>query len=602
MQQQHRAEVVPLRSLPPQLSAFSYEVPAELAKIVAPGSVVTIPFKQQMIFGIVESVTLKKSSQTKLKRILSVTDIVMTHKQRTLATHLSHLYFQSRASIYKSFLAPPPQKKRSEPDQQQVINHMLQQQVIKKTITQGYLFYDSYNAIISYCNTLAKTWSGQCVIVAPEIKHRSMIQQALHAAGCKRVLLLPAKQSKNAFYNAWKESATAPIIIGSMTALFLPFSNLTNIIIFEAENILFKKAEQNPRYHLADFVYDIAELYHAKVLFTGFSPDITLLQSVHKKKLPIVRLGQPRPCAVIDMNQERASGGTGFISAALADALKNSDEPALLVFNRLADAHMLVCRSCGFVATCPQCTQPLSFNRNNNDMSCISCETKSAIYSLCPRCSSDHLGEKGTSVATVTRELKKLLPKKNITEFSSKRWTAKPLRTHDVILATNKIFSHFEYSFDVAAYVNADQDLLIPNVYSAEMLRHHILKLAARARRVYLQTYAPHHYLFSTLDDVRAFYDHELSNRKTFHYPPTSRVLKLTVADKTEEAYGKKRKELMARLKQYPIFGPFEKRTHSRYSATLIIKTDLKDSTIDDILTDSYNLCTIEINPYDILS
>ena len=603
------ASIVPLRRLPSQLREFTYRVPENLTSSIGVGSLVRIPFKQSLIAGVVTQLSHVTTKDSRLKVISASTPIVLTKAQLALAKYLADFYYQSPAVIFNSILAPLPAKLNI-PGHQEV-RELPQQKRAAHSLeaARSYVLYTDYRALTSVLIAAIRSHKGsaQMVIVTPEHTHRKIVLAALEKIGKLRgALVMPSKQKRQLFYGAWQHSRQAKIIVGSQHALFLPFRRLEQIIIIEAEHQQFQKAEQNPRYHLADYIFHLCELYGASLTLTGFSPDIRLLVAAQERKISVKRAGVASShYAIIDMRSERTVGNYSFISTEAEDSLQKSKGRALVLYNRHGYARLTVCDDCGFRAECNACGKQLVFDNAYNTLYCPSCGFTRAVYLTCPRCQSTALKFKGSGLSRVKKELQKLFPKRTIVEFSSKS-SDSPQRARapkaDITITTNKIFSTLHDDYDIAVVVNADFDLMLPNYHAAESFRHYMHKLRSSSRRLYIQTFSPNHYVFSTLDDVQKFYRSEISWRKQLSYPPFGRIVKVFVRDADKQSYEGKLKEVLERLSSFTFFGPFQRHTARIYYASIIIKdTAQRRAELDAVLAASYNMFHVEINPYELL-
>ena len=85
--------------------------------------------------------------------------------------------------------------------------------------------------------------------------------------------------------------------------------------------------------------------------------------------------GAPPSIEVVDLRAELAEGNLGMLSRPLAGALAGlgDGEQAILVINRRGTASVVLCRDCGHVATCPDCTRPLVYHQAGGTLRCHHC-------------------------------------------------------------------------------------------------------------------------------------------------------------------------------------------------------------------------------------
>ncbi|MEK7584699.1 MAG: hypothetical protein AAB490_05630, partial [Patescibacteria group bacterium] len=335
------AEVVPLRRLPVQLDFFSYRVPAALANKVHEGSVVRVPFKNSFIEGVVTCLVASGSTSKTLKDIHSISDAVLTQQQLKLAMWLAEYYCISRASVLHSFLASSPLRARAASSAAgERSSERLDLVSISKTRVPdtGYVFYTTYREMLSLLASILQKniRNGQTLIVTPEHLQRDMVMHLIWQRGYgSRTVILPPKQQKNEFARVWAASTRSPVVVGSSHAAFLPFHDLRRVVVIEAEHQQFQRAEQAPRYHLADHIFKVADLYGAALLLTGFSPDIRLLAEMRDRHAPIRSIGSSKKphIQIIDLGEERRAGNKGILSSELLELLR-ARRRGLLILNR----------------------------------------------------------------------------------------------------------------------------------------------------------------------------------------------------------------------------------------------------------------------------
>ena len=203
-------------------------------------------------------------------------------------------------------------------------------------------------------------------------------------------------------------------------------------------------------------------------------------------------------------------------------------------------------------------------------------------------------------VRSLVKEVQRVAPNKTVATVSSPEVSIN-LDQAQIVIATNRIFSFPEITFETAIIVNPDIGLNRPNPDALSQLRFEMLKIAGRSEHLLIQTSQPDHYIFRTLHDFKAFYEQEIENRKTFSYPPFAELIKVTIkADSESEAKQKLQKvrELLA-LHSLQYFDLPAKARKNYWQLELLLKVQ-PDAQIDKTLKKLYGLVQIEINPYQI--
>src|SRR3990167_1002699 len=109
------AKILPLIRLPAHLDYFDYVVPESLHADICVGQIVRIPFRKNMINGVVIDVQKKEAQSTlkSIERILTKKP-VYTNFQKELLYWFPDFYFVSRATVARMMLLPPLTRKKKE--------------------------------------------------------------------------------------------------------------------------------------------------------------------------------------------------------------------------------------------------------------------------------------------------------------------------------------------------------------------------------------------------------------------------------------------------------------------------------------------------------
>ena len=137
------------------------------------------------------------------------------------------------------------------------------------------------------------------------------------------------------------------LILGTRSALFLPFRSLGLVIVDEEQDPAYKQTEPAPRYHGRDAAIALAGIHGARVLLGAAVPSLETLLNVRLGKYTLAG-GSPSfagltsssfagltgesPAEVIDLAAERRKNGiVGTFSRKLIDAIRQTEGPVLLI-------------------------------------------------------------------------------------------------------------------------------------------------------------------------------------------------------------------------------------------------------------------------------
>ena len=127
------------------------------------------------------------------------------------------------------------------------------------------------------------------------------------------------------------------LILGTRSALFLPFRALGLVVVDEEQDPAYKQADPAPRYHGRDAAIALAGIHGAQVLLGAAVPSLETLLNIRVGKYTLVRhspapTGESPAAEVIDLAAERRKNGiVGTFSRKLIDAIRQSDGPVLLI-------------------------------------------------------------------------------------------------------------------------------------------------------------------------------------------------------------------------------------------------------------------------------
>ena len=134
------------------------------------------------------------------------------------------------------------------------------------------------------------------------------------------------------------------LILGTRSALFLPFRPLGLVVVDEEQDPAYKQADPAPRYHGRDAAIALAGIHGARVLLGAAVPSLETLLNVRLGKYALAGSCHPEPAEgsasfgdspaaeVIDLAAERRKNGiVGNFSRKLIEAIGQTDGPVLLI-------------------------------------------------------------------------------------------------------------------------------------------------------------------------------------------------------------------------------------------------------------------------------
>ncbi len=413
---------------------------------------------------------------------------------------------------------------------------------------------------------LALSQKKGVIFLVPEIALTSQTIERLRSRFKEKIAVLHHRLSEGERHDAWHQirEGKAPIVIGARSAIFSPVPNLGLIIVDEEQESSYKQTEESPSYHARDVAVVRGKLCNATVVLGSATPSFESYQNALTGKYALSLLKQRADHAllpeihIVDMKVEfEKTKSFTLFSSLLIDEMKKRleiGEQTILFLNRRGYHTSQMCQSCSHVIECPNCDVSLTFHLSENILACHLCDYRLKPPRSCPSCHSDQgLKFKGAGTEMVERALHALLPEvrtlrldadttrhKGSHEILFKQFRAGKA---DVLIGTQMIAKGLHFpSVTLVGVLNADGSLQIPDFRASENVFQLITQVSGRSGRgalpgkVIIQTRMPEHPVMTLAAHQRyeEFFEQEIEVRKLFHYPPFSRLIKLTFNGKEE--------------------------------------------------------------------
>ena len=405
---------------------------------------------------------------------------------------------------------------------------------------------------------------GSALILVPEIALTHQMTSYFASVFGDKVVFMHSNLSKGERYNNRMRvlNGESTIIIGSRSAIFLPFHNLKLIVVDEEYDTSYKQGE-TPRYNGRDVAKVMATIYQCPIVLGAATPSIATFYAARQGKIDLIemksrvfktKLPEIRVC---DMRETPPVDPEGMISGPLAELLHETlanHQKAILLLNRRGFSTSLMCASCGHVFKCPNCDVSLVYHKESHQLKCHYCETVHPVPKECPKCHSHKILYLGAGTERVEEELASLLPEGRLRRFdldstrrkNSAREILDDFRNgeFDILLGTQMVAKgHNIPGVQTVGILSADSILNIPSYLAAEQTFNLITQCAGRAGRsreqgrVILQTYNPEHFVIRTAaqQDYDSFYSQEIRFRHLMHFPPFVKLMKITCFNENEK-------------------------------------------------------------------
>lgn len=403
--------------------------------------------------------------------------------------------------------------------------------------------------------------------LVPEIAVSQQLQQRIEGVFGQQLKVFHSRTTLPQRYNVintLRRDSTPRIVLGTRSALFLPFRQLGLIIIDEEHDRSYKQDDPAPRYNGRDAALMLAARHKAAVLLGSATPSCEALYNVETRKFAQVNLperyhgGSDPAIEIIDTTRARRLGNMqGSFSRKLLKEMAATLEAGrqVLVFrSRRAYAPTVQCEACGEVALCPHCHVALSYHKFNSTLSCHYCGYHRPYTLRCQACGEVALTERGAGTERLEEELREAFPDRRIERFDadtteSKRTEEQLIRDFaagkiDILVGTQMITKGFDFErLSLVVIVSADSLFAIQDFRSDERAFQLLTQLMGRSGRrgeqgrIVIQTFQPDHPVLQRLlhpEPATQSAAALLAERKAFCYPPYVRMIAITVKDRYE--------------------------------------------------------------------
>ncbi|MDT8859080.1 primosomal protein N' [Alkalihalobacillus sp. MEB130] len=399
----------------------------------------------------------------------------------------------------------------------------------------------------------------EAIVLVPEISLTPQMVQRFKGRFGSKVAVLHSGLSMGEKYDEWRKilRKEVQVVVGARSAIFAPFTNI-GIIIIDEEHETSYKQEENPRYHARDVAIFRGDYHRCPVILGSATPSLESYARAKKdvyRLLPLTtRVNQRAMPAVevVDMREELRSGNRSMFSLILLELLRErmkKGEQSVLFLNRRGYSTFVMCRDCGYVATCEHCDISLTYHRTHHSLKCHYCGHEEKMPNTCESCGSDHIRFFGSGTQKVEEELARVLPEAKVIRMdidtTRKKGSHERLLSAfgrgeaDILLGTQMIAKGLDYpKITLVGVLAADSMLHIPDFRSAERTFQLMEQVSGRAGRhelegkVIIQSYTPEHYSIELVKshDYEAFFQTEMAQRKTGLYPPYVFIVLVTIS------------------------------------------------------------------------
>lgn len=387
----------------------------------------------------------------------------------------------------------------------------------------------------------------EAIMLVPEISLTPQIVGKFISRFGDVISVLHSRLSDSERYDEYRKitEGKSKIVIGTRSAIFVPFKNI-GVIIIDEEHTSSYKQESHPRYNAKTIALWRSNYHKCPVVLGSATPSLESFARAGNKVYNLLTLNK-RPGSstlpsvqIVDMKDE-VKKGNFILSSILKDKIKeklDKGEQIILLLNRRGYSNIITCKDCGYTEKCPKCDISYTYHKTSNNLKCHYCGTSKPLMNSCSNCGSTNIKDYGLGTEKLEEELHKLYNARIIRmdiDTTSKKGEHERIidafgnHDYDILIGTQMIAKGLDFpDVTLVGVVSADSTLSTPDFRASENTFQLLCQVSGRAGRseskgeVIIQTYNPEHYsiVLSKNHDYLSFYKEEMKMRKLLKYSP----------------------------------------------------------------------------------
>ncbi len=259
------------------------------------------------------------------------------------------------------------------------------------------------------------------LIIVPEIALALPLVDRLRADLGAEVAILHSGLGEGERADAWRRirAGAVEVVVGTRLAVLAPLPEVGLVIVDEEHDAAFK-SDRTPRIQARDLAVTLGRLAGAAVILGSATPSVETYglarRGIYRRcTLTDRAAGRAPDVELVDLREELAAGNRGLLSDRLASLIAALDpaagDRAILVINRRGAASAVLCRDCGHVQACPECTRPLVYHQAGMTLRCHHCGAAAPMVARCPACCSPRIRFLGGGTERLESEVRSPSPR-----------------------------------------------------------------------------------------------------------------------------------------------------------------------------------------------
>ncbi|MGB4613579.1 MAG: primosomal protein N' [Erysipelotrichaceae bacterium] len=443
----------------------------------------------------------------------------------------------------------------------------------------------------------------QVLFLVPEISLTPLMVKRVRSRFLDDVAIYHSNLSSQEKYEQYRKvlKNEVKVVVGTRSAIFMPFNNL-GLIILDEEHDLSYKQENTPIYHCRDIAIKRAENFNCKVLLGSATPSLDsyarALRNVYELvELPF-RINESLPTIeIVNMSKSIRKKNSYMISDVLKEKIQdrlNKKQQIILLLNRRGFNTSLRCYNCNHVIMCSHCDLAMSYHHDIKMMKCHMCNAIKPVYVTCPDCGSRNtFYGYGYGTQRLEKEVQTMFPNARILRMDSDTTRRKNSHEYifnefskynaDILLGTQMISKGLDFpNVTLVGILNGDAGLSRLDYRSQELTFDLLVQASGRSGRsilegeVVIQVFdEDNHVIKSVLkQDYKGFFMSEMKYRKAGGYPPYNYLIALIFYGRKNDVVSEDAYNFMSKLKgDFSILGPSDLlKLSDQYRYRIILK------------------------------
>lgn len=351
------------------------------------------------------------------------------------------------------------------------------------------------------------------------------------------------------------------IVVGTRSALFMPFKDLGLIVIDEEHDPSYKQS-QAPTYHALDVANFRSKYHQCPMILGSASPRLESYARAVKGVYTLLELpSRINDCfpkvSIIDTKETLYKGQGSLLTPALKEAIQlrlERQEQVILLLNRRGYMTFLKDEKTDQVLMCPHCDVSLNYHKHDNVLKCHQCDYVTQHIPLGSDGKKLELVGSGVGTQRLVEGLQKHFSQAKILRMdrdsTSKKGSHKKMledfsnHKYDILVGTQMIAKGLDIeNVTLVGILNIDHTLAREDFRSVEETFNLILQAAGRSGRgekpgeVMIQTFNKDHYAvqFGIKNQYIRFFNQEMKYRSLANYPPYSYLISITFSGEALE-------------------------------------------------------------------